>query len=206
VRIDGTAHDLRREATAAPGRGDLEFAYTALSFVAPGRVRFKVKLEPYDSDWVDAGTSREMQYRNIPPGRYTFRVIAANSDGVWNETGARFDLSLAPHFYQTKWFYALCVAAFVLLGAGTQLRRVRALKVRERELSVRVNTLAGMLPICASCKKIRDDHGYWNQMESYMQQHNVAEFSHSVCPECIQTLYPDYAASQKAGTPGGPTG
>jgi hypothetical protein len=201
ARVDGVSYDLRRTAQVPPGRGDVEFRYSALSFVAPGRVRFKVRLEPYDTDWIDAGGLRAMQYRNIPPGRYTFRVIAANSDGVWNETGARFDLALTPHFYQTTWFYALCAAAAVLLGAGTQLVRVRALKARERELSVRVRTLAGMLPICASCKKIRDDSGYWNQMEAYMQQHNVAEFSHGICPDCIEHLYPDYAESQKAEKP-----
>jgi len=54
-----------------------------------------------------------------------------------------------------------------------------------------VNTLSGLLPICASCKKIRDDKGYWNQIESYIQDHSEAEFSHSLCPECLKKLYPE---------------
>ena len=53
-----------------------------------------------------------------------------------------------------------------------------------------VKTLRGMLPICASCKKIRDDNGYWNQIESYIKHHSEAEFSHGICPECTQKLYP----------------
>ncbi len=55
-----------------------------------------------------------------------------------------------------------------------------------------VRKLSGLLPICASCKKIRDDNGYWNQLESYIKEHSEAEFSHSICPECVKVLYPDY--------------
>ncbi len=55
-----------------------------------------------------------------------------------------------------------------------------------------VKTLSGLLPICASCKKIRDDRGYWNQIESYIRDHSEAEFSHSICPECARKLYHPY--------------
>lgn len=55
-----------------------------------------------------------------------------------------------------------------------------------------IKTLSGLLPICASCKKIRDDQGYWNQIESYISEHSQAEFSHSICPECVKKLYPEY--------------
>ena len=61
--------------------------------------------------------------------------------------------------------------------------------VRERTRDLKV--LKGLLPICASCKKIRDDTGYWNQIESYIHEHSHAEFSHSICPECVQKLYPE---------------
>jgi hypothetical protein len=54
-----------------------------------------------------------------------------------------------------------------------------------------VKTLGGLLPICASCKKIRDDQGYWQQIEGYIREHTEAEFSHSICPECAKKLYPD---------------
>ena len=56
----------------------------------------------------------------------------------------------------------------------------------------KVKTLSGLLPICASCKKIRDDKGYWNQIESYIQDHSGAEFTHGMCPECLKKLYPDF--------------
>ncbi len=54
-----------------------------------------------------------------------------------------------------------------------------------------IKILSGLLPICASCKKIRDDNGYWNQIESYINQHSEAEFSHSICPDCTKNLYPN---------------
>lgn len=64
-----------------------------------------------------------------------------------------------------------------------------------QEALAEVNTLSGMLPICASCKKIRDDKGYWNQIETYLHEHSGTEFSHSICPQCMKTLYPDLKAS-----------
>jgi len=65
--------------------------------------------------------------------------------------------------------------------------------IRElQEALAKVKTLGGLLPICASCKKIRDDKGYWNQIESYIRDHSEAEFSHGICPECMKKLYPDF--------------
>jgi PAS domain S-box-containing protein len=61
-----------------------------------------------------------------------------------------------------------------------------------RDAMSKIKIMSGMLPICASCKKIRDDKGYWNQIESYIKRHSEAEFSHSICPECAKILYPEY--------------
>lgn len=60
-----------------------------------------------------------------------------------------------------------------------------------------VKTLSGMLPICSSCKKVRDDRGYWNQIEQYIQDHSSAEFSHSICPSCAEKLYPEVMKKKK---------
>jgi ligand-binding sensor domain-containing protein len=200
VTVDDEARRPFGVLEAPPGRGDVSFHYTALSFVAPEKMRFKYRLEGFDSHWVDAENRRVAYYTNLPPGRYRFRVAASNNDGVWNETGAEVSLDLAPRFYQTYWFYALCIAGIGALGAGTQRLRVLALQARERELKVRVEEavahikrLRGLLPICASCKKIRDDRGYWKQMEIYIHEHSEADFSHSICPDCMKALYPEYA-------------
>jgi sigma-B regulation protein RsbU (phosphoserine phosphatase) len=67
-----------------------------------------------------------------------------------------------------------------------------AIKIEELRMALdQIKTLRGILPICANCKKIRDDQGYWSQVEVYVRDHTEAEFSHSICPECIKKLYPE---------------
>jgi signal transduction histidine kinase/ligand-binding sensor domain-containing protein/CheY-like chemotaxis protein len=135
VLVDRIAQDHRVEADAPPGSGALEIQYTALSFTAPTRVRFRYQLEGFDADWVDAGNRRTAFYTNIPPGHYTFRVRAANNDNVWNEVGASYALRLRPHFYQTSWFYVLCSLGALVFGYGAIRLRVRQLRARERRLA-----------------------------------------------------------------------
>ncbi|HKY19923.1 MAG TPA: two-component regulator propeller domain-containing protein [Vicinamibacterales bacterium] len=134
VSIDGQSFLPHQEARAQPGRGDLIFHYTGLSFLAAERVHFQYRLDGYDRDWVNALGRRTAFYSNIPPGRYTFRVKAANNDGVWNETGASYTIYLAPHFYQTTWFAGVAVCSFAILIAGAYGLRIRGLKVREQDL------------------------------------------------------------------------
>ncbi len=100
----------------APGENRVEIKYTGLSFVAPGRVRFKYKLEGFDKEWFDSGSRRRVFYTNVPPGNYTFRVIARNNDGVKNETGTALSFRLEPFFWQTIWFRILVVFMFAVLS------------------------------------------------------------------------------------------
>jgi signal transduction histidine kinase len=109
------------------GHVHFEFDYAGLSFVAPQKVRYRYMLEGFDHDWTNAGVRRTAYYTNIPPGSYTFKVQAANNDGVWNTTGAAQAFDLKPHFYQTVWFYALLVAAMIgLVVIVLRLRLQRA--------------------------------------------------------------------------------
>lgn len=113
VLFDGKELPLAERVLAPAGKGNAEFHFTALSFVAPKKVLFKYMLDGFDTDWVVAGTRRAAYYTNIPPGEYSFRVKACNNDGVWNEAGVALPVSIEPHYYQTRWFYAL-VGLFVL--------------------------------------------------------------------------------------------
>ena len=119
---------------APVGRGELEFQFAGLSFVAPEKVVFRYKLEGFDKDWTSAGGRRVAYYTNIPPGTYQFRVQAANNDGIWNDSGAAFDLYLKPHFYETVWFTLLCICGGILIVVGAYRLRVRQLKNRQQEL------------------------------------------------------------------------
>ena len=102
-----------------PGKGELEFHYTALSFGAPEKSRFKFKLEGFDSDWVTADTRRVAYYNNLKPRAYTFRVIGCNNDGIWNEKGASVAFILQPYYWQTRWFLGLMIFGAVGFVAGS---------------------------------------------------------------------------------------
>src|SRR5712671_2295022 len=115
IRVDDESMMPAQSIELAPGKSRFDFYYTALSFVAPEKVRFKYKLEGFNNDWVDGGTRRIAYYTNLRPGHYKFRVIATNNDGLWSPIGATFDLYLRPHFYQTYWFYTLCILSLAFL-------------------------------------------------------------------------------------------
>ena len=88
--------------------------------------------------------------------------------------------------------FAIWVTAFLTLQRK-RLEEERGQAVRRREKALEdVKVLRGFLPICASCKKIRDDQGYWNQIEHYIHEHSEADFSHSICPDCARRLYPEF--------------
>ena len=106
---------------------DLSIDFTALSFVAPEKVRFRFKLDGQDKDWREVVNDRQVHYTNLPPKHYKFRVLACNNSGVWNEEGAVLDFVIPPAWYQTNWFSAACVAAFLGMIWGIHQLRVRQL-------------------------------------------------------------------------------
>ena len=104
-----------RQGLRLPARSrDLEIDYAALSYVAPGKVRYRYILEPRDHEWHEHETRNRAIYSNLPPGRYTFRVAACNNDGVWNNAGASLSFRVSPAYYQTVWFRIWCVVLAAL--------------------------------------------------------------------------------------------
>jgi hypothetical protein len=86
----------------------------------------------------------------------------------------------------------IIIGSIVFIGITNPLiQRLSDTVKRLQDALDNVKTLSGLLPICSSCKKIRDDKGYWNQIESYVREHSDADFSHSICPECARKLYPE---------------
>ncbi len=134
VRVDGHLLGSGPSLTLPERAMNLEIAYTALSFAVPERVRFRYRLEGVDETWQDVGTRREAYYTHLEPGRYRFHVIAANNDGVWNETGATLELILPPAFFQTWWFRALCIAASLAVLWMLFLLRLRQVRAHMRGL------------------------------------------------------------------------
>jgi signal transduction histidine kinase/ligand-binding sensor domain-containing protein/ActR/RegA family two-component response regulator len=118
-----------------PDRRKLEVRFTALSVLAPEKVRFRYRLEGFDAGWIEGGTARTVVYTNLPAGSYTFRVVASNNEGVWNRKGAHLALVAAPRLWETAWFPALCAGAVFLAGAGAFRLRLRGARLRARELA-----------------------------------------------------------------------
>jgi class 3 adenylate cyclase/ligand-binding sensor domain-containing protein len=135
LAADGTGVPLSGSPISlAPGTKRCTLEYTALSLTHPPAVRFKVKLEGFDTDWVDAGPRRSAVYTNLAPGSYTFRVLACNNDGIWSEEGASLPFSLRPYFHQMLWARALAGLALGAAVFGAFRLRIHALKRRAAEL------------------------------------------------------------------------
>ena len=140
LTVDNREVDLRREVRLPAGSRKLEIQYTALCLRQPARVRFRYKLKGVDKEWVEAGGYRVALYDNIGPGRFRFRLMASNDDGLWNETGDTLAFSLASYFYQTWWFYSASLALILLSLTGGFRLRVQRLRWRERELALMVDS------------------------------------------------------------------
>ncbi|HEX4807699.1 MAG TPA: two-component regulator propeller domain-containing protein [Bryobacteraceae bacterium] len=137
--IDGKSFGLDKPIEAKPGKGQLEFEFTALSLVASDKIHFKYKLEGFDKEWVDAGQRRVAFYTNISPGEYRFAVTACNNDGVWNPAGASIPLRLEPHFYETRLFISFCIALLGAMSFGIYRIRINRLIANEKRLVLLVN-------------------------------------------------------------------
>ncbi len=131
-RVDGDALDMdTRLLGVPPGHKQFEFQFTALSFGAPDKTRFRYRLDGLDADWVEAGTSRSARYGHLPARDYRFRVIACNDEGVWNQTGATVRFTVRPFFYDTWWFRWAAGAGIVFVVAFT-VRKLATRKYRRK--------------------------------------------------------------------------
>ena len=126
--LNGQSLSTRNSVEIPAGNFNFEISYSGLSFIKSEQMRFKYKLEGLDPEWVDAGNRRAAYFSYIPPGEYTFRVIAANSDGVWNNEGASMLVRIRPPFWRTWWFMSLAGALFVGLLVLVYSRRISTLK------------------------------------------------------------------------------
>ncbi len=130
VKINGEYFNPDSVIIAAPGKGDLEFYFAALSFGALEKVNYYYMLKGFDKKWIDGGKRREAFYTNIPPGEYTFMIKAFDNDGNTKEVSVRFELE--PHFYQTGWFYVAVI--LLLAGIVYSIYKFRVMQIRKHEL------------------------------------------------------------------------
>ncbi len=129
VRVDDQPVDLTHPRIRSSAR-KLEFRFTAPTYLAPERVRFRYRLIGFDSDWMDNGTQRFVTYPGLPPGRYVFTVTASAGDRAWNPQGASLAFTIKPAWWETGWARivaaALAVTALVMLGRYWSHRRLKS--------------------------------------------------------------------------------
>lgn len=130
AKLDNEIFPLDGVLRVPPGKERVQFQYNALSFTAPGKIKFRYRLEGYDRNWSEPSSSRTAQYPRIPPGHYSFRVVACNNDGVWNQTGPSAEIISIPFWWETNAFRI--TAAFVAVAAVTGIYRLK--KARRLEL------------------------------------------------------------------------
>lgn len=133
VTVDREPVGFKSGVTLKPGQRGLEISYTGLSYIKSEQIKFKYKLEGLDTDWLDAGTRRSAYFPYLPHGSYTFRVIAANSDGVWNNEGVAITVTVRAAFWQRVWFWLLCTGAVLGIAAVSIRGRVAQLKRKHAE-------------------------------------------------------------------------
>lgn len=212
-RLEAPEGDL---GTVEASEANLAFRVAVPSYQHQGRLRIQVRLVGLESAWrdLDAPTTR---YQALSRGSYRFEARAAQPDGPFGPvTGLSF--RVLPPWWGTWWAWMLWglavlgVFRLVLRWRVANLarhqealealigERTEELRRRNGELTEalgKVRQLSGLLPICASCKKIRDDKGYWNQLEQYISAHSDVGFSHGICPDCVESLFPG-----RSGRPG----
>jgi signal transduction histidine kinase len=170
-----------------PGRHRFDFSYTGLSFTAPDKVRFRYRLDGLDRDWIEVGTKRSANYSYIPPGDYTFRVIACNNDDVWNTDGAAVGFKVLPQFWQTWWFRT--VAAVFAAGAVAGA----VLSVTRRRMKSKLERLERQRAIererTRIAKDIHDDLGASLTRITMLSQSVRGELEHSPAASDLDRIY-----------------
>ena len=111
-------------------QNSFSFAFSALNYISPERNRYKYMLEKYDDHWIELSKRQMVSYTKVPPGKYIFRVLGSNNDGIWNEKGARVSIIITPPFWLTWWFKILLVLLF--LGVLAMIHRRRTTLIRQR--------------------------------------------------------------------------
>jgi PAS domain S-box-containing protein len=202
IVADGKTYDGTHGLRLPPRVRNLVIDYTALSLAAPEKVRFRFKLEGQDPDWREVVNGREVQYSNLPPRNYRFRVTASNNSGVWNEAGDIVDFSIAPAYYQTNWFRALLAAAFLGLIWTAYQFRVRQLQRESKQLRDVIETIPAMAWTALPDGSNEFVNKRWAEYTALSVEETAGSgWTAAVHPEDRQPFGEKWRASLATGTP-----
>ena len=198
--------ELKAPAELSPKQRNLRFLFNLNDFRAEARNKYNWYLEGLEEGFGKISDAQQAGYQRLPQGQYRFHLQARDAQGMIHTLNPPFEFRIMPYFWETIVFRVFAVlGAFssIYLFVLWRMRQVKHAnivleeKVEKRTMELMearedIKQLTGLLPICAGCKKIRDDAGFWQQVEVYISHRSEAEFSHSMCPECLQNYYPEY--------------
>ena len=207
IRLDGALVDGRLIAPAShiripPGRHRLTFRYVGVNVSNPEAVRYRYRLDGVDSAWSEPTTLREIDYTNLPPGSFRFQVTARNNSGVWNEAGTFLEFSIAPAYYQTNWFRALCAAAFVALFWILYQIRTQQLRRQERRLRNVIETMPTFAWAALPDGSVDFVNRHWQEYTGLSTEKTVGSgWETALHPEDLKRHVEKWRASVASGAP-----
>jgi len=202
ITADNNTANLAAFVQIPPSPRRITFAYTGLSLAAPERIRFRYFLENFDSTWSQPVAAREAVYTNLGPGSYRFRLLASNSEGLWNGPETAVALNVAPAYYQTYWFRLLCVAAFLAFLWGLYQLRVQQLRGEESKLREAIETIPAMAWIAGPDGTVQFRNRRWVEYTGLSQLGKLEEAGRTaVHPEDLDRTGRRLNASLASGEP-----
>ncbi|MDP8246321.1 MAG: two-component regulator propeller domain-containing protein [Candidatus Hinthialibacter antarcticus] len=180
-------------------KNDLALRFVLLDYTVSSKNTLEYKMGD-SNDWMAINNSQEILFADMSPGKRKLIIRGANADGTLGSYTKELTVTVLPPYWMTWQFRTLAVFAvciLIYLGYKSRVRRIakhnEELKNEVEEQIARLKILSGLMPICSYCKKVRDDTGYWNQVEAYIQAHSQAEFSHGICPECMEEHFSEFS-------------
>jgi ligand-binding sensor domain-containing protein/signal transduction histidine kinase len=134
IKVDNRFIDLSNETSFKPGNKRYTFNYTALCLYEAEKVKFRYRLEGFETEWNETDNIRSVSYTNLPHGEYKFQVMACNNDQIWNEKGTEYSFTIKPHFTETLWFYLLVTILFLTIAYFFYRVRVSQLESQKNDL------------------------------------------------------------------------
>lgn len=204
IRVNGSRYSFDQDLNSlnaielSYNNNNLALQYALLDYADPEKNRLEYRLTP-DEQWQSMNESYEIIFADLSPGERNLQVRGWNADGFLSSETEEFTVLILPPFWLTWWFAMLCSLTAIAFAVILYRHRVRQianqnylLQKKVDEQIAQLKILDGLLPICSYCKKVRDDKGYWSQVEAYVQARSQAKFSHGICPDCSEKHFPEF--------------
>jgi len=202
ITADNNTANLAAFVQIPPSPRRITFEYTGLSLVVPGRIRFRYFLEGFDRSWSQPTAAREAVYTNLGPGSYRFRLVASNSEGLWNGPETAIALNVAPTYYQTYWFRLSCIAVFIaLLWAGYQMR-VHQVQEQEKKFRDAIETMPALAFIAdPNGNRTFLNRGWLEYTGLSPEEASASGWEKTIHPDDLRRVTERWRASQTTGQP-----